>query len=140
MYRIDPIVDKIGRRALHGLARSAPEGIIGKARGEAGVTDPGELVSSIPCIGRRDSCIGHRDQIPVEIIGLGVGTERRLLIIGVVARGRERRRQPTPGERSTRLDPIPRRIIGIEQRAQGGRAFLIRQGRQFGGSVLVKEE
>jgi len=98
------------------------------------------LVSSIPCIGRRDSRIGDRGQIPVEIVRLGVRAEHELLIVGVIAHGRERRRQPTPGERSTRLDPIPRRIIGIEQRAQGGRAFLIRQGRQFGGSVLVKEE
>jgi hypothetical protein len=39
-------------------------------------------------------------------------------------------------KRAIRLNPIPRRIIGIEQRAEGRRPFLICQARELAGRVI----
>ena len=92
LYRSEPIIDKIGRRALHGLAGSPPEAVITKARGEAGVADPGQLISDVPRIRGRHSGLRHRREIRVQIAGLGIGPEGRPLIIGVVTDRRERGR------------------------------------------------
>jgi len=131
LYRIQPVIYKVGRRALNSLARSATKRIIGKGCTESGVADSRQLVPYVPRIRGRHPGIGDGSQVAVQIVCLSVRAEDGLLVIGVVAHGRERRGQPTPGERSTGLDPIPRRIVGVEQRAQGRRAFLIRQAREF---------
>lgn len=45
------------------------------------------MIPGIPAIGRCAAGIGHRLKIPAEVIGEGVGAERGLLIIGVIADG-----------------------------------------------------
>ena len=51
MYRIEPIVHKIGRDTLDGLAGSATERIVGKRHGKTGGPDARQLISGIPGIG-----------------------------------------------------------------------------------------
>lgn len=92
MYWIEPIIEKIGRNAVDGFACPAAKGVVSEAGREAGFTDPGQLISRVPSVGRRDPGIGSCGQVPVKIVGLGDGTECRLLVIGVVVRRRESRR------------------------------------------------
>jgi len=81
------------------------------------------LISRIPTIRRRPAGIGHRLKIPVEIIREGVRSERGLLIVDVVARRGEHRRNRASGECPALLDAVSRCIIGIGQVADDGCAL-----------------
>ena len=60
-----------------------------KGGGEAGGGDARQLVPRVPAIGGRHPGIRHSAQVAVQIVGLGVGSKCKLLIVGVVTRGRE---------------------------------------------------
>ena len=121
---------------MDSFASSPSKGIIRKARGKAGIADPRQLIADIPRICGRHPGIGHRGQIPIEVVRLGVGAKGGLLVIGVVAHGGERRGQVRPGECAVCLDPVPRRIIGVCERPQRRGPLLIREAREFGCGIV----
>lgn len=96
------------------------------------------MISCIPCISRGAAGVGHRRQIAVEIVGLGSGPKRQLLVIGIVIGRRQRRRHAGAGEGSTRGKAVPGEIVGVRQRAQRGRVLLVGHGREFRGEVVGK--
>lgn len=121
---------------MDGLARSTPERIVREGSREARGTDSGELISRIPTIRRRPAGIGDSLEIAVEVVGQGVRSKRRLLIVDVVARSSESGRNRTPREGPSLLDPIPCGIIGVSEIADDGRALLIRETEQLGGRIV----
>lgn len=84
MHQIEPVIDKIRHDPVDGLACAAAETVISKAGGKPRRGDTRELVSGIPGIGGCVSRIRFGAQVAVQIVGLGVGSKRRLLVVGVV--------------------------------------------------------
>ena len=62
------------------------------------------MVSDIPAIGGSGPRLSHRGQIAVEVVGLCRSAERELLIVDVIARRGERRRDGRAGEGPADLD------------------------------------
>lgn len=131
LYWIQPIVDKIGHHPLDGFAGSTTERVISKAGGKAGGGEADQLISRIPSIGRGISGFGHCSQVPVQIVGLSVGTKCKLLIVGIVARGRQSRRQPASGKRAAGLDAIACQIVRVGEVTDDCRAGLVGETREL---------
>ena len=69
--RIQPIVDKIGRGAVDGLARTTTETVIRERGRETGPADTCQLIPHIPGVRRDHTGIRTGRQIAVQIICLG---------------------------------------------------------------------
>lgn len=82
------------------------------------------MISRIPRIRSCPSRVHHGAQVAGQVVRLGVGPKRDLLIIGVVTRGGEGGRNGGASERATDFGSVACGIVGIGERTQAGRAFL----------------
>lgn len=140
LHRIQLVVHVIRRHPLDGLAGAATEGIIGKAGSKAARHNARELVPDVPGVGGRDSGVSHRGQIAIQIVRLGGTVEHRLLVVGVVRRGGEDRREPRSGPGSTLDLAVATDIVTVGQRAEYRCALLIGETGQLVGCVITVVE
>ena len=94
------------------------------------------MIPGIPRIRGCAAGIRYGAQVAVQIVRLGVGPKCKLLVVGVVADDAESRGNGGAGKGAADLRPVACRIVGVGERAEGGRALLVRQGREFGGGVV----
>ncbi len=106
MHGIEPVVDKIGRGTIDRFTSSSAEAIVRECRCETGLGNARQLIPHIPGVGCSHPSIGAGGEIAVEVIGLGGGAECELLIIGVIGRRGENRRDVGAGKGGARLDAI----------------------------------
>ena len=137
LHRIEPIVDKVGRGALNGFPRSAPKGIIGKAGGEPCGAETGQLIAHVPAVGARATRICHGVQVTIQVIGERIGPKDLLLIVRIVGRGGERRRQVRSRKRPPDRGPPTGGIVGVGQIPQNRGSLLVRETRQVIGVVIA---
>ena len=94
------------------------------------------MVSDIPRIRGRITAVGHRDEVPVQVVGECIARKRRLLIVGVVTDRRQGGWEIAPGKRAVGFDAIPCGVIGVGQIAKCRRVVLVGEARQLAGCVV----
>lgn len=83
------------------------------------------MIPRIPRIGGCAAGIGECRQVAVEIVGLGARPECCLLVVRVVSRRGESRRDVGAGKCATGLDAVAHQIVGIGQGTQRGHVLLV---------------
>ena len=98
------------------------------------------MIPGVPAIGRRSTWIGYRREVPVEVVRECIGSKDGLLIVRVVHRRGERRRNRASREGPALLDAIPGSIVGVGQIANDGGALLIRETEQLRRRVIAIDD
>ena len=134
--RIQSVVDKIRGGAVDGFTGATAKGVVRERCREARFADVCELVSCVPGIGSRDSAIGGRREIPVQIIRLGAGAECELLVVGVIVCRGKGWWKITSSKNATSFDAIPGSVICVCEIAQRGPPLFVRDARELGCHVV----
>jgi hypothetical protein len=116
---IEAIVQKFGRGAVDGLLLASSKCIVLEAGREPWTGYRIQLVAGIPGVRGSPRGISQRGQIPIEVIGQALVTQRQLLVGGVLGGRTDRLRKACAGKRATHHN-LYGFIIGMRRATKDG--------------------